>query len=220
MKKNHLTIIFMKDTNRPLTLEISIRFIILMVAAFVVFSSTYIFFIHGYHTLSQDNKELEVKIRTLKFQISKLESDISKLSQEGSPTISSMGLGGTAIVLKDSVVNKREIDVRDLRLEANPINGKLNFFFVLDNTTDDNHMVRGYVFVVLKDLENQQYYKSYPAIKFKDGIPLSFANGDPYAIKRFKEYRGTLPLEKEADLIEILIYSDIGELLLRIRHEL
>jgi len=220
VKKNHLTIIFMKDTNKPLTMEVSIRVIILLVVILIVFVSTYVFFIRGYRALTADNDELEVKIRSLKYQISKLESDISKLGQQGGTTIRSMNLSGTAIVLKDSLPEKQDIAVRDLRLEANPIDGKLKFYFVLDNTTEDNRMVRGYVFVVLKDLENQQYYKSYPVTEFRRGRPLNYSFGDPYSIKRFKEYRGVLDLEERADILEILVYSDVGELLFTIRHEL
>jgi len=220
VKKNHLTIIFMKDTNRPLTLEISIKLIIVGIAAFLFLVTTYIFFIRGFHSLNLDNEELEVKIRSLNYQISKLKSDISKLSREGGPTIRSMNLSGTAIVLQDSLPEKKEVAVRDLKLEANPIEGKLSFLFVLDNTTDDNRMVRGYVFVVLKNIENQKYYKSYPVTEFKEGRPLNYSLGDPYAVKRFKQYRGVLELEEEADLLEILVYSEIGELLFRVRHEI
>ena len=51
MKKNHLTIIFMKDTNRPLTYEISIKLIIFLLVLFVGSASTYAFFIKGYFSL-------------------------------------------------------------------------------------------------------------------------------------------------------------------------
>jgi hypothetical protein len=220
MKKNHLTIIFMKDTNRPVTLEISIKLIILLIALFVVFSSTYVFFIGGYHKLSHDNRELEEKIRSMKFQISKLESDISKLDSESGPGINSMNLSGTAIVVEDPLEKKREVGVQELKLESNPIDGRLKFYFILNNTTDNNRMVRGYVFVVLKDVDNPNYYESYPKVKFINGHPQNYHLGDPYSIKRFKEYRGVLELKEDADILEVFVYSEVGELLLRIRHEL
>lgn len=220
MKKNHLTIIFMKDTNQPHTMEVPVRIIILLGVLLIVFVFTYVYFIRGYRSLTLDNEDMETEIRSLKFKISKLESDISKLNRQDISSIRSMNLSGTAIVLKDSLPEKRDVAVRNLKLEANPIDGKLRFFFVLDNNTEDNSMIRGYVFVVLKNLENQRYYKSYPVAEFKDGRPLNYSLGDPYTIKRFKEYRGVLELEEEADILEIFIYSDIGELLFRIRHEL
>ena len=60
MKKNHLTIIFMKDTNKPLTFELSIKLIVFLVVLVISCVSTYAFFIQGYYSLYRDNEKLEI----------------------------------------------------------------------------------------------------------------------------------------------------------------
>jgi len=54
-------------------------------------------------------------------------------------------------------------------------------------------------------------------VNFSQGRPVDYRLGDRFAIRRFKGYRGELKLVKEADTFQILVYSDVGKLLSRLR---
>ena len=81
MKKNHLTIIFMKDTNRPLTYQISVKLLIFVVIVMVGIASTYAFFIRGYYSLYRDNRQLEQIIHNLKTEMGGLQGTINRLNK-------------------------------------------------------------------------------------------------------------------------------------------
>ena len=81
-------------------------------------------------------------------------------------------------------------------------------------------MVRGYVFIVLRNKDNPEYYRSDPSCSFENDKPVNFRLGDPYAIKRFKEYRGVLTLDGQSNVIEILVYSEDGDLILTEKKEI
>ena len=66
----------MRDTNRPLTFELSIKLIILFVIVLIGFGFTYTYFLSGYRSLKSNNIELEAKVRALKYKISQLEGEI------------------------------------------------------------------------------------------------------------------------------------------------
>lgn len=217
MKKNHLTIIFMKDTNRPLTYEISIRLIIFLLVLFVGGVSTYAFFIKGYYSLYQNNQKLEQIIRSLKTEIGTFQSTINLLNKERL----AKEVEGEEPVLtgldQDTLKSANIVAIQELKLITYQDAAKLSFSFILDKIVDDGQMIRGYVFVVLKNSATDQKLASFPKVNFSQGRPVDYRLGDRFAIRRFKGYRGELKLVKEADTFQILVYSDVGKLLSRLR---
>ena len=217
MKKNHLTIIFMKDTNRPLTYEISIRLIIFLLVLFVGGASTYAFFIKGYYSLYQDNQKLEQIIRSLKTEIGTFQSTINLLNKERL----AKEVEGEEPVLtgldQDTLKSANIVAIQELKLITYQDAAKLSFSFILDKIVDDGQMIRGYVFVVLKNSATDQKLASFPKANFSEGRPVDYRLGDRFAIRRFKGYRGELKLVKEADTFQILVYSDVGKLFSRLK---
>ena len=217
MKKNHLTIIFMKDTNRPLTYEISIKLIIFLLVLFVGSASTYAFFIKGYFSLYRDSQKLEQIIHSLKTEIGTLQSTINKLHQESSakePESDEPVLTGLD---QDTLKSADVVSIQELRLKVDQDAAKLSFSFLLDKIVDDGQLIRGYVFVGLKNSGKNQKLTSFPEANFSEGQPVDYRLGDRFAIRRFKGYRGELKLVDQADTFEILVYSDVGKLLSRLR---
>lgn len=217
MKKNHLTIIFMKDTNRPLTYEVSIRLIIFLLVLFVGGASTYAFFIKGYYSLYQDNQKLEQIIRSLKTEIGTFQSTINLLNKERL----AKEVEGEEPVLtgldQDTLKSANIVAIQELKLITYQDAAKLSFSFILDKIVDDGQMIRGYVFVVLKNSATDQKLASFPKANFSEGRPVDYRLGDRFAIRRFKGYRGELKLVKEADTFQILVYSDVGKLFSRLK---
>ena len=217
MKKNHLTIIFMKDTNRPLTYEISIKLIIFILVLIVGSASTYAFFIKGYYSLYRDNQKLEQIIRSMKTEIGSLQSTINRLNKERLAE----ELEGEEPVLtgleQDTLKSADIVAIQELKLKIDQNVVNLSFSFILDKIVDDGQLVRGYVFIALKNSRTNQKLTSFPEVNYNEGRPVDYLLGDRFAIRRFKGYRGELKLVKEADMFEILVYSDLGKLLSQLR---
>ncbi|MEA2063741.1 MAG: hypothetical protein U9P14_08595 [Gemmatimonadota bacterium] len=224
MKKNRLTIIFVKDTSRPFTLEISIKLIIFMVVLFIGFCATYFFFVRGYRSLNVNNVELEAKIHSLKYKISNLESEAGRLVKKKTQTMQEIEQAPEEVITAEAVeeVKKTEKDVAVLDLEVNArLPGrKLRYSFLLSNRTEDNRTRRGYTFMVLRKTKGRQAIRSYPTVELKDGLPTDYHLGIPFAIKRFKKYSETVDMLEGADILEVLVFSDTGELMLRIKRDI
>lgn len=217
MKKNHLTIIFMKDTNRPLTYEISIKLIIFVLVLIVGSASTYAFFIKGYYSLYRDNQKLEQIIRSMKTEIGTLQSTINRLNKERLTE----ELEGEEPVLtgleQDTLKSADIVAIQELKLKKDQNAVNLSFSFILDKIVDDGQLIRGYVFIALRNSRTNQKLTSFPEVNYSEGKPVDYLLGDRFAIRRFKGYRGELKLAKEADIFEILVYSDLGKLLSQLR---
>ena len=219
MRKNHLTVIFMKDTNRPVTYIISIKLLIIFVIMFVGGISTYAFFIKGYFSLFNDNQQLEEIIRSLRTEIGSLQSSINTLKNQQAD----LGKSEDATAEKPVVtgiqplVQENDIvEIQDLFLAREMNSDNLGFSFILYNVTEDERMLRGYLFVVLRD-DRGQKISSFPEAKVSEGLPADYRQGDRYAIRRFKGYRGELRLAGNPGIFEIIVYSDTGELIAHVR---
>lgn len=208
----------MKDTRKPITFEVSIKLVILLVVLFVGSASTYAFFIRGYYMLYQDNEKLELIIRSLKTETARLQNTISRLKAEDSA-----GPGLAGVEDKDqhrdetTIPGEDILSIENLSLDLSASEKKADYYFILHKNAEDEDIVRGYLFLALKDSNTGEKLSSFPNVEFNDGQPVNFRQGDRYAIRRFKEYKGTLPLNGREDLMEVLVYSDLGDLLLRFR---
>jgi len=229
VKRNHLTVIFMKDTNQPLTYQISVKLLILVVVLLVGIASTYAFFIRGYYTLYRDNVQLEEILRTLKTDMGNLQTTLSGLNEQQTdpiqPAVKQAGNTAeqeTSTAQVDSIRIKPDrnmtgsVEIDQLALKADNATRGLNFSFILDNTTEEGSLLRGYLFVVLKS-QNNFKLSSFPEVAFTSGLPTDYHQGDRYAIRRFKGYRGQLEYTPEARFLEILVYSDTGKLIAHIK---
>lgn len=219
MKKNHLTVIFMKDTNRPVIYVISIRLLIILVILFVGGVSTYAFFIKGYFSLFQDNQQLEEIIRSLKTEIGTMQSSINTLrTQPATPGKSEEEAVEKPVVagIQPVIEGNEMVAIQELSCERKTGTENLEFSFVLDNATADERMLRGYLFVVLRNIQGQKI-SSFPEVRIQEGLPVDYRQGDRYAIRRFKGYRGELKLGGTAGQFEILVYSDTGEIIARVK---
>jgi hypothetical protein len=217
VRKNHLTVIFMKDTNRPITYVISIRLLIILVILLVGGASTYAFFIKGYFSLFQDNQQLEEIIRSLRTEIGTLQGSINTIRKQQTTTVKSEETENPAAASNEPLVEKNDmVAIQELVFERKASKESLEFSFVLDNATADERMLRGYLFVVLRDNQGKKI-SSFPEVGIKEGLPVDYHQGDRYAIRRFKGYRGELKLGDTAGQFEILVYSDTGEILVRVK---
>jgi len=208
----------MKDTSRPLTYEISIKLILILLVIFIGGASTYAFFIKGYYSLYQDNQKLEQIISSLKTELGTLQSMINRLNKQATAREADEGQEQILAALDQDTLSSAEVVViQELKLNTDKETAKLSFSFILDKVPDDGQMIRGYVFVALKNSGTEQKLTSFPEVNFSLGRPVDYRLGDRFAIRRFKGYRGELKLVKEVDTFEILVYSDVGKLLSRFR---
>ena len=122
----------MKDTNRPLTYEVSIRLLIFLLVLFIGCVSTYVFFIKGYYSLYQDNQKLEQITRSLKTETGILQSTINRLNKERlakevegeEPMLTGLD--------QDTLKSSNIVAIQELKLETDQDAAKLSFSFTLD----------------------------------------------------------------------------------------
>ena len=208
----------MKDTKRPITFEVSVKLVIFLVVLFLGSASTYAFFIRGYYSLYQDNEKLELIIRSLKTDIGRLQNTITRIKTEESGAKLSVAQEMEQVQDETTVTGEEIITIENLNLVEQ---GELaEFYFILHKNTEDEDPVRGYLFIAFKKSGTGEKTASFPDAEYRDGKPVNFRLGDRYAIKRFKEYKGTLPIVGRPDQLEVLVYTDMGDLLLRFRRRI
>jgi len=222
VKKNHLTIIFMKDTRKPVTVEVSIKLLITVVAFILVSASTYAFFIRGYLSLNNDNQKLELIIRSLKTDIGRLQNTINRLKSEEQPGVTNGPVADLEENQQDEnvAVAQESIAVENLNLNNDTLSGQADYYFILHKISENEDVARGYLFLVLKDSKTGEMKGSFPPTDYRGGKPVDFHRGDRFAIRRFKEYKGVLKYSSRPDILEVLVYSEMGELLLNFRRKI
>lgn len=211
----------MKDTRKPVTVEVSIKLLIVVVAFILVSASTYAFFIRGYLNLNNDNQKLELIIRSLKTDIGRLQNTINRLKTEEP--------AGTNAPVPDIEENQQDenvavaqesIAVENLNLNNDTLTGQADYYFILHKISENEDIARGYLFLALKDSKTGEMRGSFPQADYRGGKPVDYHRGDRFAIRRFKEYKGVLKYSSRPDILEVLVYSDTGELLLNFRRRI
>ncbi|MCE5271590.1 hypothetical protein LLH00_09950 [bacterium] len=223
MKKNHLTIIFMKDTRQPVTLEVSIKLLILIVVLLLGSASTYAFFIRGYLTLNSDNQKLELIIRSLKTDIGRLQNTINRMNTEDETASSAQSAAAQtqeAPPDENVAATPENIAVENLNLNYDSVAGQADYYFILHKIAEDEEVMRGYLFLALKDSKTGEIRASFPEAEYRTGKPVDYRRGDRFAIRRFKEYKGVLQFANPPDILEVKVYSDTGDLLLNFRRRI
>ena len=211
----------MKDTRKPVTVEVSIKLLILAVVLLLGSASTYAFFIRGYLSLNHDNQKLELIIRSLKTDIGRLQNTINRLKSEETGEISAPVVDMEENQPDENVaVAPETIAVENLNLNYDTLSGQADYYFILHKISESEDIARGYLFLALKDSKTGEMRASFPAADYRGGKPIDFHKGDRYAIRRFKEYKGVLKYSSRPDILEVLVYSDMGDLLLNFRRRI
>ncbi|MBI4619418.1 MAG: hypothetical protein HY739_04540 [Desulfobacterales bacterium] len=221
MKKDSLTIIFMRHVGKIWSFEIKTdRFIYLLILlACSILASIY--FTYGYFSLYRERALLVKEIQRLELDIRNQNSiEIKGVKPVYNPRSAPVSDGpGSPEKSKIATLLSSEISIGDFKVvtaESEP--DIINFTFTVYNNTEDNRLVSGYIAMIAQNEDiNSPVYGASSMVEVKNGVPVDYRKGQFFAIKHSKPLKGRIKRPKggaEFKEIVIFVYSIEGDILL------
>ncbi len=125
-------------------------------------------------------------------------------------------------VLEDSLLERFErvtretmVDVRDFSIRKEKT--KINIAFNLINIQEDKTPVDGYLHMIAMNNQTAPPQSwTYPKVALKNGLPITYKQGQHFIIKRFKAIKGEFFLGSQSESpssMKVLIYDQSGNLI-------
>lgn len=218
MRRDSITIVLVPETREPVTMEFSLRELVLLFLALVaIFSSAgysiyrfrdirheYSMLNNEFHTLKIDLKEKENQLETLKGELESRKGMILLVDGKQDTTALSALPSSDQIRVEDILVSPRDHGI--------------SLGFKLTNITADERTLNGYLMVIAEHKSREiDLYGSFPELNLNRSQPVMFNLGDSYSIRRFKQVEAMVPLKdipENYTSFKILAFNDNGEILL------
>jgi len=217
VKRDSITIVLVSKSREPLTMEFSVKEMILTCTLLLLLLGASIYSLVNYKNLRNHNYRLNTTVQSLKADLREREGLISELKrkfEEQKNLVMIVERQDTAAVSPGS--NNGEIRIEGLRVEA--LEQGLSLDFRLLNTAPEEKVLSGYLMVIVEH-QSGDYDKfgTFPEFTLTSGQPIDYLEGDTYAIRNFKRVTTEIPLSEEPEKyasIKFLIFNENGEILL------
>ena len=217
MKHNSITIVLVSKSREPLTMEFSVKEMILTCTLLLLLLGASIYSLINYKNLRTHNYRLNTTTRSLKAGLREREDLISELTrkfEEQKNLIMIVDRQDTAMVFPGTV--NGEIRIEGLKVEA--LEQGLSLYFRLLNTSPKEKILSGYLMVIVEHRSGDyDKFGTFPEFTLTSGQPIDYLEGDTYAIRNFKRVTARIPLSEEPEKyasIKFLIFNESGEILL------
>ena len=217
MKRDSITIVLVSESKEPLTMEFSIKEMVLMVIFLILLLAASVYSLVNFKNLKSQHYQLTNTIQSLKADLAEREDQINKLSEKidsQKSLILTVGRQDTAAVLPGST--NGEIRIESLKVEIAEQGLSLNLRLV--NLSQNEKLLSGYLMIIVEH-QSGEYDKfgTFPEFALASGQPIDYLEGDTYAIRNYKWVTARIPLTKEPEeyqTMKFLVFSDEGEILL------
>ena len=223
MKKDSLTIIFMRHVGKIWSFEIKTnRFIYLLILlACLILASMY--FSYGYFSLYMERALLVKEIQRLELDIrNQLNSiEIKGVKPVYNPRSAPVSRGpGIPEKSKIATLLSSKISIGDFKVvTAKSEPDIINFTFTVFNNTEDNRLVSGYIAMIAQNEDiNPPICGASSMVEVKNGVPVDYRKGQFFAIKYSKPLKGCIKRPKGGvgfKEIVIFVYSIEGDISLK-----
>ena len=217
MKRDSITIVLVSKSREPLTIELSIKEMILIAIFLILLLGVSVYSLVHLKNLKSQHYQLTNTIQSLKAGLAEREDQITKLSEKidsQKNLILMLNRQDTAAVSPGST--KGEIRIESLKVEIAEQGLSLNFRLV--NLVPNNKLLSGYLMIIVKH-QSGEYDKfgTYPELALASDQPINYLEGDTYTIRNYKWVTAQIPLTEESEeyqSMKFLVFSDKGEILL------
>ncbi|MBW7994985.1 MAG: hypothetical protein FVQ81_00145 [Candidatus Glassbacteria bacterium] len=218
MKKNTITIMMVSNRHEPLTIEISIKEVVLAFVLVICLATAAVYSMVNYNRLKTEHQQLAGSARILREQLVQREARVDSLRslvEKRRGAVLVIGANGDTMEVSPGSYSKR-ITIEELMVM--PEQDSLKVSFRLVNNGEDESVATGYLVLLAEhDSGILDRYGTYPDFQVLPGNALNFTSGDSYAIRRFKLVEVAIPLEDRPasySRLKVLVFDHQGELLL------
>ncbi len=218
MKKNTITIVMVSAKREPLTLEVSVKEIVLMLVLMLSLAGTTVYSVVNFNRLRAEHRQLASSAQILREQLANREARVDSLQKQVDQHRGALLLiGGNSDTMEVSPGTYSDRITID-GLQVTSSNDSLLVSFRLVNTGEREQSASGYLIVLAEhDSGLLEHYGTFPDIDVLPGNALSYSSGDSYSIRRFKQVRASISLgdrPSKYNRLKVLVFDRQGALLL------
>ena len=220
MKRDSITVVLVTETRQPMTLEFSVKELVLVLVLLLSLISACIYSIVDLKNIRSRQSRLSSTIVDLNSELSNKKDSIqllrSELDQRKSLILMIDQQGDTLNLDNLSGMTDEKISVKEL--ETTSETNTLNLSFKLLNHDVNQLPVDGYL-IVIAEHKSSKYalYSSFPNIEFSADSPLNFRDGDSFSIRNFKPLDITIRLKDDVQnysRVKFYAFDSDGEILM------
>ena len=217
MKRDLVTLVLVSEKRVPLTLEFSIRELVLIVVLLLALVAAAGYSIFNFKNLRQQHAQLISTVDALEVELAGREHKITQLrveleKRQGLVVLVSPG-NDSLQVAEDILSDKIRIDNLHSTLNGNELNLSLD----LTKMIDDGSITSGFLIAVAEHYSAESGMNAVFPAAAKAGQPVDFRRGDWYSIRNFKIVQARIELQDKPEnypRLKILVFDANGQLLI------
>ncbi|MEA1997555.1 MAG: hypothetical protein U9N45_07935 [Gemmatimonadota bacterium] len=218
MKRDSITIVLVPDNRKPLTIELTIKELVLAALLLLILLSAATYSIIAYNRLESRHEQLKSSVITIEENISEREARISELREKLSSKDDLVVLVGEGRDTSEVFPGYKSNDILIGNLEVQAEEEGLCVTFDLINNTPDDRLLTGYLLLIVEHRSSEiDRFGTFPEFRLEHGVPLDYRVGNTYAIKRFKTVQAEVTLIEEPEnysKVRFLVFDEEGGVLL------
>ena len=218
MTRDTITIVMVSETREPVTIELSLKELILAVVLVLCLAGGSAYSVVNYTRLKSEHQLLAGSAQMLREQLTEREAKVESLRQQiesRKGAVLVVGQNNDTTQVEPGAYSER-MAIEDI--QVSPADDSLRVSFRLVNNGADDELATGYLVLLAEhDSGDLKRYGSFPKLDIMPGNALNFSSGDSYAIRRFKLVEATIQLEEQPssyNKLKVLVFDRQGELLL------
>ena len=218
MNRNTITIVMVSEKREPLTVEVSVKEITLLLVILLSLAGAAVYSVVNFNTLRSDHQQLAASAQILREQLASREARVDSLQKQVEQRRGALLMIGENSDTVEVSPGSYSDNVTIEELQVMPSNDSLLVSFRLVNNIESEQSANGYLVVLAEhDSGLLERYGTFPDIDVLPGNALSFTSGDSYSIKRFKQVEAAIMLgdrPSKYNRLKVLVFDRQGELLL------
>ncbi|HUU29249.1 MAG TPA: hypothetical protein VM123_15695 [archaeon] len=218
MKRNTFTIVLVSENREPVTVEFSIKEIVLACVLCLTLISAAVFSIINYKSLKTQHYQLKNSIELLQQNLQERETRLAELKDKLESQKGTILLAGASQDSLQDFSAKNSEDILIQELEVHPVENGLLLNFHLINNTQQDKLLSGYLLIIVEHQSGDlSKFGTFPKSELDAGKPLNYRLGDTYAIRKFKLVEALIKLPDNPvnyNKIKILVFNEDGDILL------
>lgn len=220
MKKDTITVVLVTETRQPMTIEFSVKELVLVVVLLLSLVAACVYSIIDLKKMRNRQSKLSSTIVDLNSELTNKKDSIQflkvELDQRKSLILMIDEQGDTLNLDKLSGLTDEKVSVQDFKIDSG--NNTLNLSFQLLNNDVSQMPVDGYL-IVIAEHKSSKYalYSSFPQIEFTASSPLNYRDGDSFSIRNFKPLDISIRLKDDVqnyERVKFYAFDRDGEILM------
>jgi len=199
-RQKKLTIIIIQDERRLFSFKFPISFLticLVTIIGLIIISFGVVLFHNQVRSLSKEEFTARLETQPKPANVKNAESEADSVNVS-------------------TIAQTYSLSIENFKARFDLTKQSFRYTFLLKNKNSKSTTASGYIFVILKSegLESENWLV-HPQTVLLNGVPQDFKNGDPFSIIKHKVINKNITTQYIYNTIEIFVFSNEGNLVLR-----